>query len=103
MFKWFGKKDSQPEVSSDSQREVSSGGSIIHRHTKLSAPKVGLSDKSMMEFAMAREDVYQRHFGEASQVFHEWIPLIPHIDVMEYYRDSKDGKICVLVTSGMSD
>src|SRR5580698_10486820 len=95
MLKWFGKKDSQSEVSA--------GGSIIHRHTKLSAPEVGFGDKSMVEFAKAREDVYQRRFGEASHVFHEVIPFIPHIDVMEYYRDGKDGKLCVLVTSGMSD
>jgi hypothetical protein len=95
MRNWFGKKESQPEVSP--------GGSIIQRYTEHASSPIGLPDMATIELSMKREEVYLRRFGEASQVSHEFIPLIPHIDVMEYYRASKDGRVCVLVTSGMSD
>jgi hypothetical protein len=95
MLDWFDKKQSQPEVSPS--------GSILNRHTKLSAPEIGFVGQSAAEFAKACEDAYLPHFGEAKHVFHEIIPLIPHIDVMEYYRKGKDGMVCTLVTSGMSD
>jgi hypothetical protein len=96
MFDWFGKKKAEPETSE--------GGSIIHRYSTASwsPTKVGLTERAV-EFGKIRDEVYLRRFGEAKQVYHEVIPLIPHIDVMEYYRTSKDGDICTLVTSGMSD
>lgn len=96
MFEWLGKKKAVPETSE--------GGSIIHRYSnaKWSPTKLGFTEKAA-EFGKLRDEVYLRRFGEAKQVYHEVIPLIPHIDVMEYYRTSKDGDICTLVTSGMSD
>ena len=93
---WFGKKKSEPEKSE--------GGSVIHRYSAAdwSSPKLGFAPK-MAEFGKARDEVYLRRFGEAKQVFHEILPLVPHIDVMEYYREGADGTVCTLVTSGMSD
>jgi hypothetical protein len=96
MPEWFGKK--KPET------ETSAGGSVIHRYSEAdwSQTKVGFTENAA-KFGKARDEVYQRRFGEAKQVFHEVLPLIPHVDVMEYYREGKDGKVCTLVTSGMSD
>jgi hypothetical protein len=97
IFDRFDKKNTQPETSA--------GGSIIHRYSdaQWSPTPVGFSGQSAAQCAKARAEVYQRRFGEAKTVSHEVIPLIPHIDVTEYYRASKDGQVCTLVTSGMSD
>jgi hypothetical protein len=88
-----------------SKQEVSAGGSVIHRYTNedWSQTKVGFTGPSTVEFSEAREEVYARRFGKAEKVFHEVIPLIPHIDTMEYYRTGANGRVCTLVTSGMSD
>jgi hypothetical protein len=85
--------------------ETSAGGSVVRRYpeTDWSQTKVGLTGEKTPEFGRMRDEVYLRRFGEAKQVSHEVIPLIPHIDVMEYYRDGENGKVCTLVTSGMSD
>jgi hypothetical protein len=87
------------------QPETSDAGSIIHRYSdaEWSSTPVGLQGESAARFAKAREKVYRRRFGEAKSVSHEVIPLIPHIDVMEYQRPSDEGSVCMLVTSGMSD
>ena len=55
------------------------------------------------EFIKARDEVYLSRFGKAIKVFHEMPTLVPHVDVMEYYRTNENGKVCALVTSGMSD
>lgn len=86
--------------------EVSEGGSIVHRYSaeEWAETRVGFAEGAA-EFGGIRDEVYQRRFGTPKQVWHEVIPLIPHIDVMEYYRKNKesDKDVCVLVTSGMSD
>lgn len=84
---------------------TSPGGSVIHRYSQAEwAPTpVGFTGESAIEFGKARDEVYRKRFGEAKQVFHELIPMIPHIDVMEYSRSSDTGPVCTLVTSGMSD
>ena len=46
---------------------------------------------------------YIEFFGEPASVFHEVIPLIPHIDVYTYDRGNKGRTFCTLVTGGMSD
>jgi hypothetical protein len=88
----------------DVPKQVSDGGSLIHRYTadQWAQTQIGSSGTSA-ESGQIRDEVYLRRFGTAKQVWHEPIPLIPHIDVMEYYRTSKDGSVCTLVTSGMSD
>jgi hypothetical protein len=85
--------------------DKSPGGSVIHRYTEAewSRPRVGLGDKSVIRFGEMRDKVYLDRFGEAKSVSHEIIPLIPHVDVMEYHRTVNNGNVCTLVTSGMSD
>ena len=97
MFRWGGKKGSNPEVTP--------GGSTIYRYpeSEWSQTPIGHTGKSTIDLVRARDEVYQHRFGEANRVFHEMPSFIPHIDVMEYYRSGDDGKVCVLVTSGMSD
>jgi hypothetical protein len=97
VFDAFGKKKQEPEKSA--------GGSVIHRYSeeKWGRPEVGLPEERVWQFREQRDAVYLRRFGEAKTVSHEAIPLIPHIDVMEYYRTDKGGRVCTLVTSGMSD
>jgi len=97
IFDRFGKAKAHPETSA--------GGSIVHRYSdaKWVSTPAGFSGEQAAAFAKARAEVYQQRFGEAKIVSHEIIPLIPHIDVMEYSRTGKDGQVCVLVTSGMSD
>jgi hypothetical protein len=50
----------------------------------------------------AREDVYETLFGKCDFVYHEMLPLVPHIDV---YRFPPSGSRAfhTFVTSGMSD
>jgi hypothetical protein len=85
--------------------EITPGGSIVHRHTAASwsPTQIGFSGKSSARFGETRDRVYLERFGEAKTVSHEVLPLIPHIDIMEYHRAGKNGPVCVLVTSGMSD
>lgn len=85
--------------------EQSPGGSAIRRYllSQWAKPQVGLPDESEVQFAAARETVYKGLFGEAQNIYHEAIPLLPHIDVHTYARSSPRGNVFVLVTSGMSD
>jgi hypothetical protein len=80
-FDRFGKdkKDEDPEVSE--------GGSIIHRYSaeEWAQTRIGAAEGSA-EFGRVRDEVYERRFGIPKQVWHEVLPLIPHVDVMEYYR-----------------
>jgi hypothetical protein len=95
LFDRFGKK---------SDAEVSPGGSTIHRHSSedWKRPQLGFVGKSA-ELGKIRDEIYQRRFGEATKVWHELIPLVPHIDVFEYNRPKLGDGVCTLVTSGMSD
>ena len=85
-------------------KEVSPGGSVIHRYSsdQWAQTQVGFIEKAG-EYGKLRDSIYERRFGQPKLVWHEPIPLIPHIDVMEYYRTSENGEVCVLATSGMSN
>jgi len=85
--------------------ETSPGGSTILRYAKSlwAKPQVGVADEEVAEFAASRERVYKELFGEAQSIYHEVLPLVPHIDVHTYVRSSPKGCVYVLVTSGMSD
>ena len=90
----------------ENKPETSPGGSIIHRYpaSEWRASSIGFTDESIARFAEARNQVYQRLFGKAQDIFVEPIPLLPRIDVHTYYRRGADGQnVCTLVTSGMSD
>lgn len=49
-----------------------------------------------------RERGYDANFGKCDQVFHEVIPVIPHVDVFIYPRSERRPTV-TLITSGMSD
>src|SRR5438067_4989118 len=93
---WFDKK---PPL------ERSPGGSVIRRYSgdESAAPRIGFTDESTAEFPQAREKVYDTLFGEAVSVFHEVLPLIPHIDVYTFQPGHDGRKWFTLVTGGMSD
>lgn len=97
FFDRFSKKSRPPETSP--------GGSVIHRYSEAAwaSTPVGFTSESAVGFGKTRDEVYRRRFGEAKMVYHEVIPLIPHVDVMEYRRTDEAGQVCTLVTSGMSD
>ena len=96
IFSRFGRKSSEPEISP--------GGSVVYRYAndQWQQTQVGFTERAG-EYGDLRDAVYRQRFGEAKQVWHEVIPLVPHIDVMEYYRSGESGEVCVLVTSGMSN
>lgn len=64
--------------------------------------QTGSTGSTVSEFREQREAVYDSMFGEASEVYHEVFPAIPHIDV--YVYPAREGRKCwTLVTGGMSD
>ena len=85
--------------------EKSEGGSIIYRHggNEFSKPTFGFPEESTLGFLEARETVYKKFFGSAKEVFHELIPMVPHIDVYVYPTGYKSRDFFTLVTGGMSD
>jgi len=85
--------------------EQSPGGSAIHRYTsgEWAKPRIGVPDESSCQLAAAREEVYKNLFGAAQSIYHEIVPLVPHIDVHTYARTIQQRSVFVLVTSGMSD
>jgi hypothetical protein len=54
-------------------------------------------------YRKARESAYAQLFGEALNVSHELLPLVPHIDVYIFQRKRGDQIVYSLVTGGMSD
>jgi hypothetical protein len=85
-------------------REKTPGGAVVIQYGK-EAPKtpIGFTDQSTAGFGPARESVYQRLFGEALNVSHELIPLVPHVDVYSFRRTIVNQEVYTLVTGGMSD
>jgi hypothetical protein len=85
--------------------EQSPGGSVIHRYpnSEWAKPEIGVLGESSDQFADDRARVYKSLFGDAQSIYHEVLPLIPHIDVHTYARSGAQGTVFALVTSGMSD
>lgn len=93
---WFGRN----------KPETSPGGSVIQRYPEkdFMKPRLGFSAEPTDHLIEARQTVYGRLFGETTNISHEMIPQVPHIDVYTYFRLAKDGsRTCVLATGGMSD
>lgn len=84
--------------------EVSKGGSTLIRHeessgrNKIQAP----TNPNAYENAEAREKYYEKYFGKIDGVFHEILPLDPHIDVYSF-APQKERSYRVSISSGMSD
>jgi hypothetical protein len=87
----------------ESMNETSPGGSTIRRYARWMMPKIGVPDEPTEEYAKQREAVYSELFGEAVNVYHELVPMVPHIDVFTYHRELDGKQTTVLVTGGMSD
>lgn len=83
---------------------VSPGGSRIYKYEggEFSKTKIGISGEESFEFAKIREQHYDLCFGECESVYHEVIPMIPHIDVLAY-KPNSDRPFWTLITSGMSN
>ena len=64
---------------------------------------MGFADAPTADFAETREKVYESFFGSCSNVSHEAIPYVPHIDVLTYEAGAAGRDFCTIVTSGMSD
>lgn len=94
MFDFFGKK-----------KEVSPGGSVIHRYplASWSSGRTGVPEEMAAQFAEARHAAYGKMFCEVDQVFAECGKTVPRVDVRSYRRKMKDSSFSTLVTSGMSD
>ena len=84
---------------------TSPGGSAMIRYGghEFDKPQFGVLDEETVEWAKRREAVYEGFFGPCEQVFHEILPLVPHIDVYQFKPGYKDRDFWTLVTSGISD
>jgi len=82
-------------------KEVSAGGSVIHRHeqpiNKEFDPAIG--DSENIEKI---SDHIERWLGPVESVFHELVSDLVHIDV-HFVKPTKERPWISLVTSGMSD
>src|SRR6185503_5322337 len=83
---------------------TSKGGSRLLKYGggEFETPQIGFTEESTRELSEAREKVYDELFGESDFVYHELLPLVPHVDV---YRISPtdDRPFYTFVTGGMSD
>lgn len=66
--------------------------------------RAGFADEACAQFAGKRNDVYGRLFGKVHDASMEAVPLVPRVDIHTYFRTGSDGgRVCTLVTAGMSD
>ncbi len=84
----------------------STGGSIIQEYAPASeGPKLGFST-AHPEWQEARDAHYRKWFGDSEEavVWHEILPIVPHIDVHVFPPSDKLGRdFYTLITSRMSD
>ena len=87
------------------KRKKSPGGSDIlrYRDVKPSEIPIGCQDEPTAQFAAAREKIYEQLFGPVASVYHEVIPMIPHIDVYTFPANQNGRNFCTLATGGMSN
>jgi hypothetical protein len=83
---------------------TSKGGSRLLKYgdQKSAGSTLGFTEESTLELTEAREKAYEQMFGEPESVYHEMLPLVPHIDVYRY-SPSENRRFYTLVTGGMSD
>jgi hypothetical protein len=95
---WFRRKPGPTKIA------TSKGGSDILKYDQSSkTPKqYGFSAESTFDHVKDREAAYDEMFGECDNVYHEVLPLVPHIDVYRYPPNSI-RPFFTLVTGGMSD
>lgn len=98
----FGKKR---EENKPTPELTSPGGSVMLRYGghEFDKPQFGVLGEESIEWAKRREAVYEEMFGTIGEVFHEVLPMIPHIDVYQFKPGYRGRDFWTLVTSGMSD
>ena len=84
---------------------TSPGGSVILRYggQEFDKPQFGILNEETIEWAKRRESVYEDSFGPIGEVFHEVLPMVPHIDLYQFKPGYQGRDFWTLVTSGMSD
>ena len=87
-------KDHQPE----GEPEVSSGGSVLYRHTRAVPREIAVGDSEIIEAVSAH---IEKHIGPVEKVWHEIVSELVHLDV-HHVKPSVDRPYHTLVTSGMS-
>lgn len=87
-----------------SSHEKSPGGSRIYTYegNEFGKTEFGVLGEETIKFAELRESLYDSRFGKSETVYHEVLPMIPHVDVYSY-EPNKERPFWTLVTSGMSD
>ena len=82
----------------------SAGGSRLYKYDgdEFHNPTFGFTEDNMLKLVRRREEAYDALFGHSDSVFHEVMPMVPHIDVY-WYRPSGPRTFETYVTSGMSD
>jgi hypothetical protein len=84
-------------------RTGSDSPSLIEYGEEAGLPRVGLYTGPKQEELDRRDEYFRRVFGECDKVYHETIPMIPHIDVHVFPTRHEDVDFFTLVTTGMSD
>ncbi len=97
---WFGRKKKE----GPRQVGTSKGGSRLLKYGDANDGNspMGFLEESTLLFTEEREKVYGQLFGEFDNVFHELLPLVPHIDVYQFAPRGK-RQFYTYVTGGMSD
>lgn len=88
------------KLQSDNEKEVSEGGSVIHRHQERKGGfKFASGDSENIERI---SNHIERHIGTPDSVFHELVSDLVHIDI-HIVQPTEERPFYTLVTSGMSD
>jgi hypothetical protein len=89
-----------------SKPTITSGGSTIKKYTQTdNSAQLGFSNVPS-EWQQLRDSHYRKWFGDSenARVWHEVVPVIPHIDIHVFPPSTKLGRnYFTLITSGMSD
>jgi hypothetical protein len=94
----FSRKKPGPETTPGGSRIIRYGGQEFDK------PQFGVSAENQIEFAQQRAALYEELFGKGGgTVWHEMLPLVPHIDVYTHEPNHGGRDFFTLVTSGMSD
>jgi len=88
----------------DPDREVTPGGSVVYHYGReTNRPRFGAVEEDTSGYSALRETAYRALFGEPSAVYHEVVPLLPHVDIFVFAPQPGVREFTTLVTGGMSD
>ena len=97
LMDWFRRKPGPKSIGN------SRGGSNLLKYGSDPAkPRMGFLEESTLPQTEERERIYGELFGESSSVYHELLPLVPHVDVY-LCPPHGDRDFYTYVTGGMSD